>query len=116
MNRNMLLHPLLISLIKNNKMKTKQIEFWEGEFGKEYTDRNTFTHNELNSYYLTNYGISKDELNKEFLSDLDKNIRILEVGCNVGQQLSALQALGFNNLYGIELQAYAVEKAKSVTK
>ena len=97
-------------------METDQIKFWEGEFGKEYTDRNTFTHEELNNFYLTNYGISKDALNKEFLENLDRNTKILEVGCNVGQQLNALQHMGFKNLSGLELQPYAVEKAKELTK
>jgi pseudaminic acid biosynthesis-associated methylase len=97
-------------------MKTEQTNFWESDFGKEYTDRNTFTHEGLNNYYLTNYGITKDKLNEEFLGTLDKTIRILEVGCNIGMQLNALQKMGFTNLTGIELQAYAVEKAKQLTK
>ncbi len=97
-------------------MKTEQTNFWEGEFGKEYTDRNTFNHDGLNSYYTTNYGVSKDKLNEEFLGGLDKNTKILEVGCNIGMQLNALQKMGFTNLHGIELQAYAVEKANQMTK
>ena len=97
-------------------MQTEQTKFWEGEFGKEYTDRNTFSPEEWNKWYLENFGISKDELNKKFLDFIDKNSKILEVGCNVGQQLLALQRMGFKNLYGIELQPYAVEKAKAETK
>ncbi len=97
-------------------MKTEQTNFWESEFGKEYTDRNTYTHEGLNNYYITNYGISKDKLNQDFLGSLDKRIKILEVGCNVGMQLNALQKMGFANLHGIELQDYAVEKSKTITK
>lgn len=97
-------------------MKTQQTNFWEGEFGKEYTDRNSFNHNGLNQYYLDNFGITKDALNTEFLDSLDRKAKILEVGCNIGMQLNALQKMGFENLYGIELQAYAVEKAKEFTK
>ena len=97
-------------------MKTQQTEFWESEFGKEYTDRNTFTSEDWNKWYSDNFGITKDDLNTKFLGDLKKDARILEVGCNVGQQLLALQRMGFTNLYGIELQSYAVEKAKEQTK
>ena len=43
-------------------------------------------------------------------------MKILEVGSNVGNQLLCLQEMGFNNLYGIELQSYAVELSKSRTK
>lgn len=56
-------------------------------------------------------------MNNRFLLGLGlENKRILEVGCNVGNQLRMLQYMGFGNLYGIELQQYAVEKAKSLTQ
>lgn len=45
-----------------------------------------------------------------------KNKKILEVGCNVGNQLRLLQKMGYENLYGIELQPYAVQRAKDLTK
>lgn len=38
-------------------------------------------------------------MNEEFLSIyLDKNSKILEVGCNVGNQLRLLQERGYSNL------------------
>lgn len=97
-------------------MKTEQTNFWEGNFGKEYTDRNNYTHEGLNNYYKINYGYTKDDMNEEFLSKLDRDTKILEVGCNIGMQLNALQKMGFTNLSGIELQEYAVVKSKSLTK
>lgn len=97
-------------------MKTEQTNFWESNFGKEYTDRNTFTPEQWNNWYNDNFGVTKDVLNGRFLADIPRDAKILEVGCNVGQQLLALQRMGFTNLYGIELQAYAVEKAKAQTK
>lgn len=51
-------------------------------------------------------------MNTLFLGDLDRSLRILEVGANVGFQLALLQRMGFCNLYGIELQPYAVERAR----
>ena len=59
-------------------MKTEQIKFWEGDFGKEYTDRNTFTAEEWNKWYIENYGVSKDELNGKFLGSLDSLTDSLE--------------------------------------
>lgn len=97
-------------------MHTKQIEFWSGNFGKEYTDRNPQNLEEWDNLYLSQYGILKTEMNEEFLGNLDKSSRILEIGCNIGLQLLGLQRQGFSNLYGIELQNYAVEKAKSITQ
>jgi pseudaminic acid biosynthesis-associated methylase len=97
-------------------MSTKQEQFWGGEFGKEYTDRNSRDSKEWDNFYVENWGISKVEMNDRFLNVLPKDASILEVGCNTGMQLVGLQRSGFENIYGVELQAYAVEKAKEYTK
>ncbi|MEW6607093.1 MAG: pseudaminic acid biosynthesis-associated methylase [bacterium] len=95
---------------------TEQLKKWGGEFGKEYTDRNPNSLEELEALYQKNYGVTKTELNSLFLSDLPRSMRILEVGSNIGTQLLCLQKMGFKNLYGIEPQSYAVELSKSKTK
>ena len=95
---------------------TKQMEKWSGDFGKEYTDRNVFSLEELDTLYKSNYGVTRTELNQRFLEGMDRSIRVLEVGSNVGNQLLCLQSMGFVNLYGIELQSYAVELSKARTK
>lgn len=97
-------------------METKQTEFWSKDFGKEYTDRNTRSQDEWDKFYNDIYGFTKIQLNEKFIGNLPKDIKILEVGCNTGMQLSGLQRNGFTNIYGIELQSYAVEKAKEYTK
>ncbi|MET0393396.1 MAG: pseudaminic acid biosynthesis-associated methylase [Chitinophagaceae bacterium] len=96
-------------------MKTQQTEFWTGTFGKEYTDRNPQSLEQSDQAHLNSYGVLRSQLNEEFIGSLDRDARILEVGCNVGIQLLHLQRMGFRNLYGIELQPYAVEKAKKIT-
>ena len=95
---------------------TEQMEKWAGEFGKEYTDRNVLSLEEMDALYQKNHGQTRTELNERFLEGVDRSIRILEVGSNVGSQLLCLQKMGFSNLYGIELQSYAVELSKSRTK
>lgn len=97
-------------------MKTKQTDFWSGEFGKDYTERNFFTEQEWDNYYLSNYGVTKTQMNTEFIGDLPKDVRILEVGCNIGMQLRGLQQMGFTNLYGIELQQDAVNRSKEILR
>ena len=97
-----------------SKPKTPQAKTWSGQFGREYTDRNAATANDMNKLYLKSYGISRTEMNVKFLGEMDRSMRILEVGANVGTQLHLLQQLGFMNLHGIELQPYAVEIAKRV--
>jgi len=89
---------------------------WTAKFGKEYTDRNMISLSNLEKLYQNTYGIKITELNELFLGKMRRSIRILEVGCNVGNQLLCLQNMGFKNLYGIEPQDYAVELSKKRSK
>ncbi|MFA5252602.1 MAG: pseudaminic acid biosynthesis-associated methylase [Phycisphaerae bacterium] len=95
---------------------TEQIRMWTGAFGKEYTDRNALTTEQMDEAYKKLYGVTGTELYREFLGGLDRSIKILEVGSNVGSKLLMLQRQGFRNLYGIEINGYAVEQAKAYTK
>ncbi len=99
-------------MVHANEQKLK----WEGEFGKEYTDRNALSLEDMEALYKRNYGLTRTELNEKFLAGLDRSARVLEVGSNVGNQLLCLQKMGFTHLYGIELQSYAVELSKFRTK
>jgi pseudaminic acid biosynthesis-associated methylase len=92
--------------------QTEQIRTWTGDFGKEYTDRNTYTVAELDQFYRQNYGTTRTEINERFLKEIPKEARILEVGCNMGTQLLVLGEMGFSNLFGIEIQSYALDRAK----
>ncbi|WP_276504465.1 pseudaminic acid biosynthesis-associated methylase [Terrimonas pollutisoli] len=92
---------------------TNQEKFWKSDFGKEYTDRNNWKDDEdWDKVYVDTWGLTKLEINDKILKDLPRDIKILEVGCNYGAQLRGFQRMGFENLYGIELQPYAVEKSK----
>lgn len=93
-------------------MRTQQIEFWSGEFGRDYTARNTTDHESWDRQYVEKYNVSRLSMNDEFLRDLPKNLHVLEVGCNTGQQLEALRRQGFKNIAGIELQFYAAKHAR----
>lgn len=99
-----------------DKKSTAQTKAWESEFGKDYTDRNPLSINDVERLYLKEYGITRAELNRTFLGEIDRSLKILEVGSNVGMQLACLQEMGFKSLYGIELQDYAVEQSKQTTK
>jgi pseudaminic acid biosynthesis-associated methylase len=89
--------------------KTKQEEFWIGEFGDEYTKRNA---GDWDEFYKKQWGVARTQLNEEFLSFLDKDVSILEVGCNRANQLQILQQQGFTNLWGIEINKRALQLAK----
>jgi len=89
---------------------------WAGKFGAAYTDRNDHTVETLDEAYQKYYGLSRTEMNSQFLSDVPRTARILEVGCNLGVQLECLQRMGFENLYAVELQWYAIERARERLK
>lgn len=95
---------------------TYQLKKWKSGFGKKYTDRNTLTLSNLEKLYKKRYGLTRMQMNKTFLGNLDRSIRILEVGSNIGNQLQLLKRMGFKNLYGIEPQEYAVELSKKIAK
>lgn len=113
----------LLVIIKNEnsnyKTMTKntfQEKKWAGKFGRDYTFRNPLSIREMDKLYLRNYGISLTKLDKDFLGKLNRSIKILEVGSNVGVQLMFLQKMGFKSLYGIEINKEVVEISKSLTK
>jgi pseudaminic acid biosynthesis-associated methylase len=95
---------------------TPQLGEWCGEFGREYTVRSCLTPEQVDALWEKNYGISRTELNRHFLGNIPADARILEVGCNIGNQLLLLQRLGYSNLYGVDVQDYALEMARSRTK
>ncbi len=94
---------------------THQRKTWEEEFGEGYLERNVYNPKELNTFYQNRYGATKDKLNEDFLKDIPKDAKILEVGTNIGNQLLHLQSQGFTNLYGIEIQDRAINYAKHRT-
>ncbi|MBI1952789.1 MAG: methyltransferase domain-containing protein [Candidatus Omnitrophica bacterium] len=93
--------------------QTAQMAQWAGEFGRDYTDRNEISVEELEERFRSRLGWTRTELNERFIGGLDRAARILEVGCNIGIQLLCLQRMGFTNLCGIELQGDAARKAKT---
>ena len=95
---------------------TEQLQEWRKDFGNEYTQRNLLTTEEVENTYLLSYGITRSSMNKLFLDFLDRDMRILEVGTNVGLQLNLLSKLGFKNLYGIEINPSAIEISQQINK
>jgi len=97
-------------------MTTEQAEVWKGEFGEQYTARNLCkTLEEFNQIYIKRFGKTKADLIRLSLGDvINENLRILEVGANVGYQLLNLQKAGFRHLYGVEIQRNAIERGKSL--
>jgi pseudaminic acid biosynthesis-associated methylase len=94
-----------------NDKDSKPQRLWAGEYGEEWTEDNYKSVSESNEIFKERFGISKPEHLQRFFGDVPKDSHILEVGTNIGTQLMCLRELGFHNLYGIDIQRKAIEKA-----
>jgi pseudaminic acid biosynthesis-associated methylase len=94
-------------------MKTSQISVWTETFGKAYTDRNSLSPRDLDAMYERNYGVGRRKLNERFLASISCDSRILEVGCNLANQLALLDEMGYSHLHGVEIQHYALQQAQA---
>jgi len=95
------------------------------KFLKKYIPKKNL--NSVHSYWLTRNSKGsnaytdyfKNEESSQFLVDLikkrldKKEIKILEVGCNVGRNLNALFKKGYKNLYGIEINSNAIDAMRT---
>jgi pseudaminic acid biosynthesis-associated methylase len=89
--------------MRNQAKTTPQVEFWRGEFGDDYTDRNLGTRAQLASRIAM-----WSEILKPLVGKMPNSI--LEVGCNLGINLRALRALTPATLLAVEPN----EKAREV--
>jgi SAM-dependent methyltransferase len=68
-----------------------------------YSEHYTRMLNERPSVQLKDFDFSTYALERPWISTLDKNSQILDIGCGFGSQIYILNALGFTHLYGIEI-------------
>ena len=81
-------------------IKTEQEEFWQGNFGNEYIDRN-----QSDILLASNTSFFSKVFNRTGKID-----SIMEFGCNIGMNLKAIRTLlPESNLSGIEINKRAVD-------
>jgi len=81
-------------------IKTEQEEFWQGNFGDEYVDRN-----QSDLLLASNTSFFSKVFNRTGKID-----SIMEFGCNIGMNLKAIRTLlPESNLSGIEINKRAVD-------
>ena len=94
-------------------MNDKPKKIWQGDFGKEYTDRNALSVEELNELYFGYYGINAERLYHIYFCPYIKGSdKVLQIGCSSGSDLMVLKKLGYNDVWGLEIQKYAVALSK----
>lgn len=95
---------------------TRQLSTWTSEFGRDYTDRNNLSLDEMDRAFEEQFGIAKTRIYRELVGpDRLPSGKVLEVGCNVGLQLRLLQRANPGlEFHGLEPQGYALEKARAL--
>lgn len=80
-------------------MKTEQEKFWEGEFGDSYIERN-----KSNQLYSSNLALFS-----RILQSTNSVNSVLELGCNIGMNLRALNTLLVSSsISGVDINAKAI--------
>lgn len=94
---------------------TEQLSAWTSGFGREYTDRNTMTAEEMDAAFADEFGVRKSAVYRELLGpDRLAGGDALEVGCNIGLQLDLLSRANPGlRLHGVEPGAYALGRARA---
>ncbi len=93
---------------------TRQETTWKGAFGSLYTLRNTRSLDECEAYYVRTYGLARSDIIGELFQGIDNEIRILEVGCNIGCNLGFFIKAGYRDLWGLDVQEEAVAQARNL--
>jgi pseudaminic acid biosynthesis-associated methylase len=89
----------------NNTFETEQENFWAGEFGNEYINRNN----------ASNDVSAKTALFGSILSNTKKVASVLEIGANIGLNLLAIKNLfPFCKFSAIEINPDAVKQLKTI--
>ncbi len=96
---------------ENTHNNLNQREFWLGEFGDSYMQRNNNI-DKINEEYAKETGISVEQIFHKFFDKVNRKSKILELGCNIGLNLNMLQKMGFTNLSGVELNKKALDIAQ----
>lgn len=94
---------------------TDQLATWTSGFGREYTDRNTLTLDQMDAAFGEQFGIRKSAIYRQLVGpDRLPTGRVLEVGCNIGLQLRLLEVANPGlEFHGLEPQGYAIERARN---
>ncbi len=94
-----------------SEKNTQQREFWMSDFGTDYINRNN-TIEVVNELYNKQTGITVEKIFNKFFDEINRESKIIELGCNIGLNLSVLNKMRFKNLTGLEINETAFSIAK----
>lgn len=94
------------------KYANPQEENWGGPVGDAYAKTYLLSPKQLDSKWVkAQTGVPKSEMNTICFLPVPADASILEVGCNVGNQMALLKQQGWPNVSGVELNKSAVARA-----
>jgi len=82
------------------------------DFGKRYTDRSNISLTERDNHTISETGESISKSLSEIILNTNKVVKILEIGCGLGHNLELIKKFGNFSLTGIDIQEYALSKAR----
>ena len=98
-------HISALGLEKKLDYRTEQEEFWSGEFGNSYTERNASESDR----------VAKQIMFSQMIRNVPRIESVVELGCNIGLNLWALKTINSNfEVAGYEINKNAVIKAKEM--
>ena len=101
---------------KNNFFYLVLSKFWFLPY--DIQNRYWHTADEKSRHSYKNYRIldnsAKIMLGKVKKYSINKNIKILDLGCNVGRHLNYLKKYNFKRLYGIDIGRLPIKKSKTI--
>jgi len=88
----------------------KQQNFWKGDFGSSWARKRNSFFDAYHSWEADSKSTLKNVLT-DALRTVNKDISILELGCNDGFVLKTLQDMGFTDVNGLDINEEAVKNA-----
>ena len=76
------------------------VEFWRGDFGKEYTKRNRLNWRDRVNFW-------------DHILDLTGATSVLDVGCNAGWNMLAIKSISDIPMSGVDVNEDAIQEAQS---
>lgn len=95
----------------------QQEEIWGGPKGDKYVRRFFWSPAEVDAHWLKYYSIKpRTQIIAEALEGIPRDISILEIGCNCGNQLEILNQMGFTRLFGTDINTLAIRTIEQKRK
>lgn len=85
---------------------------WIGDFGTKYAQFFTMDPPVLDAHWLKTWAVKRSKVVERLMKEMPRDTSILEIGCGPGNQMKMLKDMGFIDITGLDINAWAIEEAK----